>query len=290
MGLRIREAKPDGQQVAAVMQMPDAVRRLIVVGALLTAALLALFAVESQPSRAATASTPPAVSPVTVTVPAASTPPPAATVPAAKPPTVTVPPANIPTVATPRVPPAPSPTTSVTRGAQTPPATSVSTPAVASGSGSSPARHRSARTRRSTAVPQRRLRSVVVRLSSCVSTLNLGSQRMLLLRAGIGIVAPSSRRAVARTLRMSVARETRREHAALRSLRTAAREQRCGSTPAWVHVPLGNRLVLVDPALTTVTTDTKVSFTPSAAKSGAPLGSGLVAAWWRLAWMAAQES
>jgi hypothetical protein len=113
---------------------------------------------------------------------------------------------------------------------------------------------------------------------------------MLLLRAGIGIVRPSSRRVVARTLHMSVARETRREHAALRSLQTAARKQRCGSTPAWVHVPLGNRLVLVDPALTTVATATKVSVTPGAAETGSPLGSGLVYAWWRLAWMAAQES
>ena len=90
---------------------------------------------------------------------------------------------------------------------------------------------------------------------------------------------------------MSVAQETRREHAALRSLQTAARAQRCGSIPAWVHVPSANRLVLVDPALTTVaTSSTKVSFTPSAAETGSPLGSGLVYAWWRLVWMAAQQS
>jgi hypothetical protein len=295
MGFRIREGKPNDRQVAAVRHMPEAVRRPSLVGALLAVALLALFAVESQPSRAATApvarnATTPAVSPVTVTVPGASTPPPAATVPAAKPPTVTAPPANVPTVVTPRVPPAPPPATSVTPAAQTPAATSVSTPATKSGSGSSPARHRSARAHRSTAVPPRRLRNVVVRLSRCVSTLNPESQRLLLLRAGIGIVAPSSRHAVARTLHMSVAREKRREHTALRSLQTAARKQRCGSTPAWVHVPSGNRLVLVDPALTTLATSTNVSFTPTAAETGAPLGSGLVYAWWRLVWMAAQQS
>jgi hypothetical protein len=290
MGFRIREGKPDDRQVAAVRQMPEAVRRPILVGALLAVALLTLFAVESQPSRAATASTTPGVSPVTVSVPGASTPPPAATIPAAKPPTVTAPPANVPAVATPRVAPAPPPATSVTQGAPTPAATSVSTPATASGSGSSPARHRSARAHRSTAVPQRRLRSVVVRFSRCVSTLNPESQRMLLLRAGIGIVAPSSRRAVAGTLHMNVAREKRREHVALHSLQTAARKQRCGSTPAWVHVPSGNRLVLVDPALTTLATATKVSFTPTAAETGSPLGSGLVYAWWRLVWMAAQQS
>lgn len=108
---------------------------------------------------------------------------------------------------------------------------------------------------------------------------------MLLLRAGIGAVRPSSRRAVAHTLHMSVARETRREHTALRSLQTAARKQRCGSTPAWVHVPSSNRLVLVDPALTT--SSTRVSFIPSAAEIGGP---DLVYAWWRLAWMAGQQS
>jgi hypothetical protein len=90
---------------------------------------------------------------------------------------------------------------------------------------------------------------------------------------------------------MSVTRETRREHAALRTLQRAARKQRCGSTPAWVHVPSGNRLVLVDPALTSLaTSSTKVSFTPSAAKPGSPLVPGLVYAWWRLMWMAAPQS
>ena len=58
-----------------------------------------------------------------------------------------------------------------------------------------------------------------------------------------------------------------------------------------MHVPAGNRLVLVDPILTTVaTSSTKVSFTPSAALAGAPLMPGLVYAWWRLVWMAARQS
>lgn len=140
-------------------------------------------------------------------------------------------------------------------------------------------------------MPQWRLRSVVVRLSRCVSRLHPASQRMLLMRAGVDVVAPSSRRAVAQTLHMSVARETQREHVALLALQAAAREQRCGSTPAWVRVPAGNRLVLVDPALTRpATSSTRVSFTPSVAEAGSPLGSGLVYAWWRLVWMAAQQS
>jgi hypothetical protein len=141
------------------------------------------------------------------------------------------------------------------------------------------------------AVPQRRLRGLVVRLSRCVSRLPPGSERMLLLRAGIGVPRADSPPAVARTLHMSVAREIRREHTALRTLQTAARHERCGSTPAWVHVPAGNRLVLVDPILTTVATSaTKVSFTPSAAQAGAPLVPGPVYAWWKLAWTAARQS
>jgi hypothetical protein len=48
--------------------------------------------------------------------------------------------------------------------------------------------------------------------------------------------------------------------------------------------------VLVDPALTTLATSTRVAFTPTTAKTGSSFGSGIVYAWWRLVWMAAQES
>lgn len=133
-------------------------------------------------------------------------------------------------------------------------------------------------------MPQRQLRDVVVRLSRCVSRLSPAGRRLLLLRAGIG-VGPLSPRAIARTLHVSVARQRRREHAALRTLLRAARTGRCGSTPDWVHVPPGNRLVLVDPVLTTpAVSSTKVSSTPGAARSP------LLYAWWRLVWMAPQQS
>jgi hypothetical protein len=140
-------------------------------------------------------------------------------------------------------------------------------------------------------VPQRRIRSVVVRLSRCLSTLNPSRQRMMLQRAGIGVAGPRSHRAVARALRMGIAREERLEHAALLKLQRAARERRCGSTPAWIHVPVGNRLVLVDPVLTTLhPSSTKVSFTLSADETGSPLVVGLVHEWWRLLWMPAPQS
>lgn len=308
MWFSIREGSANGQRVAVTRHsMPEAAHRPVVAVMLVTVALLALSAaVTSLPSRAATvpsarhATTVPAVSPVTVTVPKAKTPQPAATVPAAAPPTATAPPATAtpapapptpgPTGTAPPVTPAPARTTPVTPSAPTPP---VSAPAIAiasrSGFGSSPPR--SPRARRVAAVPQQQLRSLVIRLSSCLSRLRSGSERMLLRRAGIGVARPSSRRAVARSLHMSVSREVRRERAALRTLQTAARHQRCGSTPAWVHVPVGDRLVLVDPILTTVaTSSTKVSFTPSATLAGAPLMPGLVYAWWKLAWTAARQS
>lgn len=89
-----------------------------------------------------------------------------------------------------------------------------------------------------------------------------------------------------------MARETRSERAALRKLRRAARQGNCGSTPAWIHVPAANRLVLVAPALTSVSRpavsarSAKVSLTLIAA------GSRLVSGpeWRRLVWMPAQQS
>jgi hypothetical protein len=63
------------------------------------------------------------------------------------------------------------------------------------------------------------------------------------------MASPDGRRAVARTLRISVARERRLERSALRKLQAAARHRRCGSIPVWIHVPDGYRLVLVDDVL-----------------------------------------
>jgi hypothetical protein len=292
MDFRIREDTPNEQRVAVAGHTTRTIaRRPIVLSALLAVVLLVVFAVQPPPSGAAASratTTTPGVSPVTVTVPGATPPAPTATAPASNPPPASAPPAQAPAA----VAPSPSPTPSAAPSAPAPPVSTGSVPAVASSTRvSSPARHRSTRARKRTAVSQRRLRSVVVRLSRCVSTLKPRSQRLMLLRAGVSGAAPRSRRAVARTLHISVAREIRLEHAALLRLQRGARAQRCGSTPAWVHVPAGNHLVLVDPALTTVTpSSTKVSFAPDAASTGSPVVPGLVFTWWRLAWTPAQQS
>jgi hypothetical protein len=119
-----------------------------------------------------------------------------------------------------------------------------------------------------------------------MSTLTRRSQRLLLLRAGITLREPASRRTVARTLRIRPAQEAGMETVALRGLETAARKGRCGSTPAWIHVPAANRLVPIDVALTTLpaiashaslqTTSSPVradalTFTPAATGMGSPL-------------------
>jgi hypothetical protein len=133
-----------------------------------------------------------------------------------------------------------------------------------------------------------------VRLSRCLSTLKPRGQNLLLLRAGIGTARPFSRRAVARRLRTSVAREARSERAALRKLRRAARRGDCGSIPEWIHVPAADRLVLVDPALATVSQPVvnsggaTVSLTLGAGATGSPIATGLE--WRRLVWVPEQQS
>jgi hypothetical protein len=143
-------------------------------------------------------------------------------------------------------------------------------------------------------MPGLALRSVVVRLSRCLSALKSRGQRMLLLRAGIDTAGPLSRRAVARKLRISVAREKRSERAELRKLRTAARRGICGSTPAWIHVPASHRLVPVDPVLASVSHtvvsggEANVSLPLNGASAGASPVPGLE--WRRLVWIPEQQS
>jgi hypothetical protein len=97
---------------------------------------------------------------------------------------------------------------------------------------------------------QRQLRILVVRLSGCLSTLQLHAQRLLLLRAGIAPAPLDSGIAVAHDLHISRGREAQLEHASLVELQTAARRSRCGSTPVpLIEVPARDQLVSVDPVL-----------------------------------------
>jgi hypothetical protein len=295
-GLRGKSSK---QRVAGMARSAEvAARRPILVGMLLMVVLLALSAVESRPSGAATTAdatrssvTTPAVSPVTVTVPGQAAPAPTATPPPVTTPTAsptpTAPPATAPTVVPPHVTSTPPHSTSAAPSAPAP-SPARATTSVAPGGSPAAHAHRAPRGGGS----ERRLRSVVVRLSSCVSRLTPRGQRLLLLRAGIDTSGSVSRRAVARKLRISVAREARSERAALRNLRRASRRGSCGRMPAWIHVPAANQLVLVDPALTVsapAVSDegTKVSLTLSAAAAGSRLISGVE--WRRLVLMPAQS-
>jgi hypothetical protein len=301
MTLRVREATADEPNGAAVVRSIDAVtRRPIVATVLLTVALLAPGAVGSVSSGAATVPaakkptvTSPGVSPVTVTVPGGRTSPvtappvtkPPATAPPVTTPPVTPPPVKVRPVVRPPVASPPSSTAPAAPRASAPPASSVS----ALGGGSHATRSPGAPG--SAASYQRRLRSVVVRLSGCLSALNPGSQKMLLLRAGIGRAGSARPGAVARTLRIGVAREARIEHAALLKLQAAAREHTCASTPAWIRVPAGNRLVLVDPALASAAHPAaKISLSLSASRTISPLVAEFVDEWWRLMRMPAPRS
>jgi hypothetical protein len=296
MMARVLEAKTSKRCVtAAVRPVQAAVRRPILVGILLTVALLTMSAIESRPSGAATkpAATTPAVSPVTVTVPGHTTPAPAVTAPTPAPaPAPAAPPVKH--VVAPPVTSTPSSSTSAAPSSQTPPVSTVSSSSTSSLASSSSSPAHSARAGGGGGRSELRLRSVVVTLSSCVSRLNPRGRRLLLLRAGIGTAGPLSRRTVARKLGVSVAREARSERAALRKLHRAARRGSCGSTPAWIHVPAADRLVLVDPALTSVSQHgvsserAKVSLSLSTAVTGSRLGSGLE--WRRLVWVPEQQS
>ena len=320
MALRVDIGKTNNQRAAVATGALQAVARSpILVGALVTVALLAMFAVNSPPSGAVTVATAkkptitaPAVSPVTVTVPGVKTPP--VTVTTGKTPPVTVAPVKVPPVVTPRVGTTPSLSTTAAPGATAPSVSAFSAPgsAISAPASASLPSGRSAATRytQSAASAQQRLRSVVVRLSQCLSALNPGSQRMLLLRAGIGTAQPDSPGAIARALRITVGREARVEHAALLQLQAADRERRCGSPPAWLHVPAQDRLVPVDAVLTSPSEPARAThvssgsrdlvgaigngsgklwFTPGEANWGSPLVLGVSYEWGNLMWMPAQQ-
>jgi hypothetical protein len=227
-------------------------RRATVVRALpavlATVASFAALAAESPSSVAAGPS---------VKVPSVSTP--AVGTPSISPVTITVPGKS----PTPAPAPSPAPAPAPTAPAVTRPAA----PTVASSTGVSSAtasirptasairtavrrpRTSAAQRRRSRILTERRLRSDVVRLSACVASLSPSGQRLLLLRAGIATGQPTNPAAAARRLGIGLAREGRTEHAALAALQTAARQDRCGTIPAWVHVPASDRLVALSPAL-----------------------------------------
>jgi hypothetical protein len=260
---RVRDRRSNKRHGALPVGWCEAVaRRPVLVGVLLTAALLAMGAARSLPSGAASVRTArrataptvgvstPAISPLTVTVPGGETPPVSV-------PPVTIAPVVTPPVATPPVPSTPTAPASPVASAPTTPAATVRSsasaapaPTRASLAGDRVSAKRLPARRARHTSDQNRLRGVVVGLSQCLSILRSRSQRLLLLRAGIGTVGSDSRRAVARKLRMTVAREARLEDASLLRLQRAARERRCGVTPVWIHVPVRDRLVLVDPVLT----------------------------------------
>lgn len=299
MALRAHNGRINNKRAATAVahSLETVARRPVVAGALLTFALLALFAATAYPSGAATTSTAknptatmPAVSPVTVTVPAGSRPPApvapqTATTPAApvSPPTSTAAPVSAPPAA---APPAGSSSTPTVSSAQSPSGSAAPAPAGASQAGSRVASTRSTRARGIGVVAQQQLRIIVVRLSQCLSTLSPDSQRMLLLRAGISAAQPPGSRAVARMLHISVAREARLEQDALLKLQSAARGHSCGSPPAWIHVPAGDRLVPVDAGLTDPSQPARATSTsgtaPSLRAQVTAIGNGKVGLWFTL--------
>ena len=260
MALRVHKGRTNKQGLAtAVRHAPkrsfEAVaRRSIVAGTLLGMVLLAMCAVEPLSSGALTV---PSVSVPTVTGPSVSIP--SVSVPPVSTPTVTVPTVSTPAVSAPSVS-VPfvgsTPSLSVAGGqgtsalsdsAQSGAGTSSSTSSVGSGRS---AGGRDAHAPGSAAARQRQLRSLVVRLRGCLSTLRPQAQRVLLLRAGIGTARPDSGSAVAHILHISVVREAQVEHAALVDLQAAARDGRCASSSVTlIQVPAPDRLVRVDAVL-----------------------------------------
>ncbi len=249
MARRVRTGTIDQQRVTPAGRSSP-VRRILL-GAVSTAAALAISAVTSLPSGAATVTSAnkpavagPGVSPVAVTVPGGTAPPatttPASQTPATQTPASPTPAANGHSGA--------SAQTGSTPSASTRPASSPQTQTSPAPASASPPAGRPPATRspsRDADTQQQRLRAIVVRLSQCLSTLNAGSQRLLLLRAGIDMAQPDGRGAVATALRISRAREASVEQAALLQLQKSSQAGTCGSPPVWIHVPAGNRLVPV---------------------------------------------
>jgi hypothetical protein len=245
MAIGIHKGKTNKRGLAAAMRHASkcafeaVARRLMLAGAVL-AMLLAMFAVEALSSGAATMRTgtrptvtKPKVTTPTITTPTLTTPTvttPTVLTPARKTPAVSTPGVSVPPVTTPSVKSTPSLSVLGGQGASAPSGSDVLAPS-------------------SAAARQRHVRSMVLRLSGCLATLQPRAQRVLLLLAGIGTAGPDSPSTVARTSHISRVREARVEHAALVEL-SAARQDRCASTlAALIHVPAQNRLVSVDPVL-----------------------------------------
>jgi hypothetical protein len=238
---------------AAKRSLETAARRWILAGALLTMVWLSMSAVEplassaasvpsknggaaTTPTHATSTASPPTITPPTITTPATTTP--AVTTPTVTTPTVTI---TRPTVTL--------PTVTITKP-------TVTTPPIGAPPVTVPTSTTPTVTVPRVAVPgtevatQRRLRSLVVRLSGCLSTLPLQARHLLLLRAEIETARLQSGIAVARSLHISPAREAELEHASLLELQTAASHSSCGSIPAaLIEVPARDQLVLVDPVL-----------------------------------------
>jgi hypothetical protein len=275
VSLRLVTSKTNRPRVATAVDPSAGFAVRPVMACILLTLALTVRASSAEATTPPTARTP-SVSPVTVTVPTGRTPQVTLPVPTVRTPTVrATPPITTPAATTPATPapvtvaPAVAPATASTPSSSTAgaPARPVSATSPASNT-PTPAATRHARMASRGAVAQPRLRNVVVSLSQCLSTLSPDSRRMLLLRAGIGPGQPDSPLAVARTMQISVASETIKEHAALLQLQTAARQRRCGSTPAWIHVPAQDRLVLVDAVLASAPESD--SFSPASPATALP--------------------
>ncbi len=80
------------------------------------------------------------------------------------------------------------------------------------------------------------LRELVTQLSRCLSALAPQAQRVLVLRAGIGIAHSYTRNQVASMLHVSMAYEGRVQRAAVTALQTAAQHGTCGAAPGSIPV------------------------------------------------------
>jgi hypothetical protein len=223
------------------------------------------------PSVTTPVATVPAVTTPSVTVPSVSTTPssvPSVTVPSVTTPAVSTPVAKVPSVSTPTTstpsvssPIASSPTASASSGsASSARSATPSSSAPSGGSGTAPrpgasAAAASTRARRAVgraarhagAVPasvrrDRQLRHAVLGFRGCLSRLPRVERKVLVLRAGVGISHPRSRRLVARLTGLSPRRVARLERRGLRRLNALGASSACAAstqaTTAPVAVPV----------------------------------------------------
>jgi hypothetical protein len=242
MARRVHKGKTSGGKRAATV-----VRRRAVLAGSVLAISLGGFAAQALSSSAATVPAPPRITGPTVTVPTVTAP--RVTVPKVTTPAVTVtkPPVTVPAVTTPTVT-TPTVTSPISPVSATPTTSAPAAPAL-SASALSPSTVSSEDV---AAARQLQVRSLVIRFSQCLVTLQPQAQSVLLLRAGIEASGSDSPSAVAHSSHISRAREARVENAALVELQSAAHEGRCASAlAALIHVPAQDRLVSTDPVLNT---------------------------------------